>query len=190
MTGRTLIAALLLFASPAWAEVVRIDVKSRADVLAGKAFGATGPYEKLTGTIHFAVDPQNPANQIITDLDKAPRNAAGLVEFSSDFYLIKPKDPARGNRTLLYEVSNRGGKGMIGFFNFASGSLDPATAAEFGDGFLLEQGFTLMWIGWQFDPPAREGLVRVFAPVAREPDGRAITGLVRSDFVVIETAKE
>ncbi|MGE3889581.1 MAG: alpha/beta hydrolase domain-containing protein [Vicinamibacterales bacterium] len=190
MTGRTLIAALLLFASPAWAEVVRIDVKSRADVLAGKAFGATGPYEKLTGTIHFAVDPQNPANQIITDLDKAPRNAAGLVEFSSDFYLIKPKDPARGNGTLLYEVSNRGGKGMIGFFNFASGSLDPATAAEFGDGFLLEQGFTLMWIGWQFDPPAREGLVRVFAPVAREPDGRAITGLVRSDFVVIETAKE
>jgi hypothetical protein len=190
MTGRTLIAALLLFASPAWAEVVRIDVKSRADVLAGKAFGTAGPYEKLAGTIHFAVDPRNPANRIITDLDKAPKNAAGLVEFSSDFYLITPKDPARGNGTLLYEVSNRGGKGMIGFFNYASGSLDPATAAEFGDGFLLEQGFSLMWIGWQFDPPAREGLVRVFAPVAREPDGRAITGVVRSDFVVIETAKE
>jgi len=94
MTGRTLIAALLIFASPAWAEVVRIDVKSRADVLAGKAFGSAGPYEKLAGTIHFAVDPRHPANRIITDLDKAPRNAAGLVEFSSDFYLIRPKDPA------------------------------------------------------------------------------------------------
>jgi hypothetical protein len=190
MTAKTLIAALLLFAPPAWADVVRIDVKSRADVLAGQAFGTAGPYEKLAGTLHFAVDPRNPANRIITDLDKAPRNAAGLVEFSSDFYLIKPKDPARGNGTLLYEVSNRGGKGMIGFFNFASASLDPATAAEFGDGFLLEQGFTLMWIGWQFDPPVRDGLVRVFAPVAHEPDGRAITGLVRSDFVVIESAKE
>jgi len=82
MTARTLIAALLLCASPAWAEVVRIDVKSRADVLAGQAFGPAGPYERLAGTLRFAIDPRNPANRIITDLDKAPKNAAGLVEFS------------------------------------------------------------------------------------------------------------
>jgi len=79
---------------------------------------------------------------------------------------------------------------MLGFFNFATGSLDPASAAEFGDGFLLEQGFTLLWVGWQFDPPMRDGLVRVFAPIARESDGRAIQGLVRSDFVVIEASKQ
>ena len=139
--------------------------------------------------LHFAVDPRNSANRVIADLDKAPRNASGLVEFSSDFYLLKPKDAARGNGTLLYEVSNRGGKGMLGFFNFATGSLDPAKAAEFGDGFLLSQGFALLWVGWQFDPPMREGLVHVFAPTAREADGRAIQGLVRSDFVVIEASK-
>jgi hypothetical protein len=177
---------VVLVAAPVGAEVVRIDVKSRADVLAGQPFGSAGPYEKLSGTIHFAVDPRNDANRIIADIDKAPRNAAGKVEFRSDFYLIKPKDPARGNGTLLYEVSNRGGKSMLGFFNRAAASLDPQTADQFGDGFLLEQGFTLLWVGWQFDPPARDGLVRVFAPIAREADGRPIQGLVRSDFVPIE----
>jgi hypothetical protein len=182
--------ALTLVAGPVYAEVVRIEVTSRADVLAGKAFGTAGPYERLTGRIHFAVDPRNPVNQIITDIDKAPTNAAGRVEFSSDFYLIKPKDPARGNGTVLYEVSNRGGKGLLGFFNYAAGNLDPQAPEHFGDGFLLEQGFTLLWVGWQFDPPKRDGLVRVYAPVARGADGRPIVGLVRSDFVVTETAKE
>ncbi len=177
---------MMLVAAPVGAEVVRIDVKSRADVLAGQSFGAAGPYEKLAGTIYFAVDPRNAANQIIADIDKAPKNAAGKVEFSSDFYLIKPKDPSRGNGTLLYEVSNRGGKAMVGFFNRGPSSLDPQTADQFGDGFLLAQGFTLLWVGWQFDPPLRDGLVRVFAPIAREADGRSIQGLVRSDFVPVE----
>ena len=190
MISRTLIALLILVAAPVHAEVVRIEVTSRTDVLAGRTFGAAGPYEKLAGRIYFAVDPRNAVNQIIADINLAPTNAAGKVEFSSDFYLIKPKDPRRGNGTLLYEVSNRGGKGMIGFFNYASGSVDPQTDAQFGDGFLLEHGFTLMWIGWQFDPPQREGLVRVYAPIARQPDGRPITGLVRSDFVVNETTEQ
>ncbi len=189
MILRTLVA-LLLVAAPVSAEVVRIEVKSRTPVVAGRAFGTAGPYERLAGTIYFAIDPRNSANLIIADIDKAPRNAAGKVEFSSDFYLIKPVDSARGNGTVLYEVSNRGGKGMIGFFNFAAGSVDPQTAEQFGDGFLLEQGFSLLWVGWQFDVPMREGLVRVFAPIAREADGRSITGLVRSDFVVIERATE
>ena len=174
---------MIALSAPAYAEVVRIEVKSRADVLAGKSFGSAGPYEKLSGTIYFAVDPRNSANQIITDIDKAPTNAAGKVEFSSDFYLIKPKDATKGNGTLLYEVSNRGGKSMLGFFNRGSGSLDPQTEAEFGDGFLLQQGFTLLWVGWQFDPPMKTGLVRVYPPIAREPDGRSIQGLVRSNFV-------
>ena len=189
MIVRTMIAVILL-ATPAFADVVRVEVKTRADVLAGQAFGSAGAYEKLSGTIYFAIDPRNSANAIIADIDKAPRNAAGKVEFSSDFYLIKPKDAARGNGTVLYEVSNRGGKGMLGFFNFAAGGVDPQSAQQFGDGFLLEQGFTLLWVGWQFDPPRRDGLVRVNAPIAREADGGAIHGLVRSDFVVVETSRE
>ncbi|MDO8793413.1 MAG: alpha/beta hydrolase domain-containing protein [Vicinamibacterales bacterium] len=98
MILRTMLAVLIL-AAPVHAEVVRINVTSRTDVLAGKAFGAAGPYERLSGRIYFTVDPRNTVNQIIADLDKAPRNAAGQVEFSSDFYLIKPKDPSRGNPT-------------------------------------------------------------------------------------------
>ena len=185
MISRTLLV-LIALSAPAYAEVVRIEVKSRADVLAGKSFGTAGPYEKLSGTIYFAVDPRNSANQIITDIDKAPRERRrqGGVLFRLLPDQAEGCEP--GNGTLLYEVSNRGGKAMIGFFNRGSGSLDPQTAAEFGDGFLLQQGFTLLWVGWQFDPPMRDGLVRVFAPIAREPDGRSIQGLVRSDFVPIE----
>ena len=177
---------LLLIAVPLQAEVVRVEVKSRTDILAGKSFGAVGSFEKLSGKIYFAVNPRNSSNQIVTDIDKAPRNASGNVEFSSDFYIIKPKDPARGNGTVLYEVSNRGNKGMLAFFDFASGSTDPQNASDFGDGFLLEQGFTLLWVGWQFDVPNREGALRTYVPIARESDGRPIRGLVRSDFEPVE----
>jgi hypothetical protein len=183
-------AAILLvglISSPAVAEVVRIDVLSRADVAAGKSFAGTGPYEKLAGRIYFEVDPSNDANKIITDIDKAPRNARGRVEFSADFFLMKPKDIARGNGTLLYEVSNRGGKGMLGFYNHARGSLNPATDEEMGDGFLMRQGFTLLWVGWQFDPPMREGLVRVYPPMATE-NGKPIVGIVRSEVIVAKVA--
>ena len=161
-------ALTVLMAAPLSADVVRIEVQSRSDLAGGQAFGAAGAYEKLAGKIFFAVDPALPANRIVTDLDKAPRNAAGKVEFSSDFFLIKPKQIARGNGAVLYEVSNRGGKGMLGFFNHAAGSLDPSSAAEMGDGFLMNQGFTLLWVGWQFDPPQRPGLVRVYPPIASE----------------------
>ena len=180
---------VLLFVSlavaPASADVVRIEVQSRSDLVGGQPFGAAGPYEKLSGKIFFAVDPALPANRIVADIDKAPRNAAGKVEFSSDFFLIKPKQIGRGNGAVLYEVSNRGGKGMLGFFNHATGSVDPVSAADMGDGFLMQQGFTLLWVGWQFDPPKRPGLVRVYPPTASE-NGRPIRGLVRSDFVVTE----
>ena len=181
----SVIALVGLAAVPLSAEVVRIEVRSRSDLAAGQAFGKAGPFEKIAGTIFFAVDPAVPANRIVTDLDKAPRNAAGKVEFSADFFLIKPKQIERGNGAVLYEVSNRGGKGMLGFFNHATGSVDPGSPAEMGDGFLMRQGFTLLWVGWQFDPPQRRGLVRVYPPTASE-NGRPIRGLVRSDFVVTE----
>src|SRR5262249_59108240 len=88
----------------------------------------------------------------------------------------------RGNGRVLYELSNRGNKGLLGFFNLASNNLDPQTAADFGDGFLLDQGFTLLWVGWQFDAPNRDGMLRVYVPPARESSGRPIEGMVRSDF--------
>src|SRR5882672_2017783 len=167
-TVSRVVLVLVLAAAPLSAEVVRIEVQSRADLAAGQTFGPAGAYEKLAGKIFFAVDPTLPANRIIADIGKAPRNAAGKVEFSSDFFLIKPKRIERGNGAVLYEVSNRGGKSMLGFFNHAAGSLDPASAAEVGDGFLMKQGFTLLWVGWQFDPPRRPGLMRLYPPFASE----------------------
>ncbi len=177
------LALVLLTVSTASAEVVRIEVDSRADLAGGKAYGLAGAYEKLVGTIYFEVDPANSANQIIADIDLAPRNARGKVEFHSDFFLIKPKDVTRGNGTLLYEVSNRGGKGLLRYFNRGEGSVDPRTEAHLGDGFLMEQGLTLLWLGWQFDPPFRDGLVRVYPPIATD-EGETVEGLVRSEIVV------
>jgi len=164
------------------AALVRVELSERSDVLGGKSFGAAGPYERLTGKAYFAIDPSNPANRVISDIDKAPRNEKGLVEFSSDLYVLKPRDPARGNGAVLFEVSNRGTKGMLSMYNRAAGSLDPRTQEQFGDSFLLERGYTLVWLGWQFDVPHRDGLMRLYAPVARDGD-RPITGLVRAEFV-------
>ncbi len=163
--------------------VTRIEVTSRTDLLSGQSFGLAGPYQKVRGTVHFAVDPSNPHNQVIGDVDKAPRNSSGLVEFSADLFMILPKDPERGNKTILFEVSNRGGKGLLPFFNRAESSLDPSKGSELGDGFLLNHGFSLVWLGWQFDVPRQDGLMRLYAPQATER-GRPITGWVRSDFVL------
>ena len=190
MIARTLTALLLLIATPAWAELVRIEVKSRADVLAGQAFGAAGPYEKLVRDRSTSRSIRGtPANRIITDLDKAPRTpAAGRV-----LVRLLP-DQAEGSRARQRHAALRGveprRQGHARVLQLRRGQPRSDRAPrEFGDGFLLEQGFTLMWVGWQFDPPLREGLVRVFAPIAREADGRAIQGLVRSDFVVTETVE-
>jgi hypothetical protein len=174
---RALVFAALAAVS-AFGAVTRIEVTERADVLNGKMFGATGTYELMVGKVYFAVDPTLAANRIITDIDKAPRNGNGLVEFSSDLYVLKPRDPSKGNGAVLYEVSNRGRKGMLGMFNRGTGSLDPRTPEDLGDGFLMEQGYTLVWLGWQFDPPQDPGLMRLYTAVAK-----GITGTVRSEFI-------
>ena len=193
MILRTALLMLGLSAS-AGAEVVRIEVQSRTALLAGQAFGSVGAYEKLTGKIYFSVDPGNSANQSIVDIDKAPLNAAGRVEFSADFNMLRPRDLARGNGTLLYEVVNRGNKMMLQDLNFGSGGFGSANdlneATDLGDGFLMEQGFTLLWVGWQFNVPLRNDPVRAYLPVAREADGSPIEGLVRSDFVSAEMTFE
>jgi hypothetical protein len=166
----------------AQAGVTRIEIISRADVLNGKEFGLAGAYEKIVAKVHFTVDPNNPHNKIIVDLDKAPRNEQGLVEFSADLYVLRPRDLNRGNGAALFEIPNRGGKAMVRFFNHARGSADPATEAEMGDGFLMRRGFTLVWLGWQFDAADGERSLRLYAPVATD-NGKPITGWVRSDFV-------
>lgn len=156
---------------------VRMEIREQSDVLNGKSFGSAGAYERVVGKAYYAVDPKVTANQPIVDLDKAPRNKDGRVEFSADIFLIRPKDPKKGNGTLLYEVSNRGNKSMLLHLNRATTSLDPRTDAEFGDGLLLEQGYTLLWVGWQFDMPKNDKFVFLYPPVVQ-----GIKGVVRAEF--------
>src|SRR5207249_4780887 len=165
-------------ASVADARVVRLRIERREQVLKGRPFGAAGPYEKLIGRVDFGLDPSLPRNGDIVDLRLAPRNARGEVESSADFYMLKPVDPRRGNGRLFYEVGNRGGKAMLATFQRATGSADPTTDAEYGDSAMMRQGFTLLWMGWQWDVPERPGTMRMEMPIATE-DGRRITGVGR-----------
>jgi hypothetical protein len=181
-----LLSSILSLASSALARVDHVEITKREDVLNGKAFGAAGAYEKIVGKIYFSADPSNVHNQQIIDLDKADRNSKGQVEFSADFYVLRPKDQTKSNGAMLYEVSNRGGKGMVSILQRAKGSPDPTTEAEFGDGFLMNRGYTLAWLGWQWDVPPAPNVMRFTAPVAYGPHHAHITGLVRADFMPTE----
>lgn len=119
---------------------MKLRVDRREKVLNGKSFGSAGPYEKLVGKVEFSLDPALPINRNIVDLSLAPRSSRGEVEFTADFYMLKPIESARGNGRLFYEVGNRGGKGMLRTFQNAAPARDPQTEAEFGDGALMNQG--------------------------------------------------
>ncbi|MEO7683705.1 MAG: alpha/beta hydrolase domain-containing protein [Gemmatimonadaceae bacterium] len=173
--------ASLAWTSSAEARLVRLRVESRELVLGGRGFGQAGSYEKLIGKAEFAVDPSLLANGLIVDLRLAQRNAQGEVEFTADFYLLRPVDPQKANGRLLYEVSNRGGKNLLVTFQKAVASDDPTTETDFGDGSLMNQGYTLLWMGWQWDVP--DGRMRMAIPIASD-NGRAITGLVRGNFIL------
>jgi len=167
---------------PAQAEVDRIEIAARAPVLDGKSFGDIGPYEKIIGKVFFSVDPTHPRNKGIVDIDKAPRDAAGRVGFSADLYVLAPKDAGRGNGVAFFDILNRGRKNILRDFNHAPQAPDPTAAADFGDGFLMRQGYTLVWVGWQFDIPRRGGLMALDAPPALD-QGKSITGRVATTFV-------
>ena len=173
------LALFLLLAAGADAHVTRVEIISRTDIADGHAFGLAGAYEKIVGRVYFAVNPDNLHNKLIVDLDKAPRNAQGEVEFSADLYLLKPKDMNKGNNAVLFEVSNRGGKGILHLVN----GFSPSTPeGEYGDGFLMREGYTVAWVGWEFDVADRGENLKLYAPVAHDAGGKEIRGLVRSDF--------
>lgn len=179
-----LAALAALLGAPARAEVTKVTITSRAPVGGGEAFGAVGPYEKLVGTIEFALDPSNPRNARIADLARAPMAGDKRVHFTADLFVLQPLDPARGNGALLFEIANRGNKGLLQRFNRAPRGNDPTTRADLGDGFLMREGYTLVWVGWQFDvdPP----LLRLEAPPVSNPT----SDRVRISFIVDDRRDE
>jgi len=178
-----LAAACALLLALAAVEPVRAEV--RQAVVTGREDVLGGTYEKLRGTVELELDPRAPANRAIVDLERAPRNARGHVEASADFLVLRPRRPPATPPIALLEVSNRGGKAVLPYFNGAAWSLDPTADEDLGDHLLMRLGLTIIWVGWQVDVPRQPGLLRLRAPIARA-DGRAIEGLVRSDWTVDE----
>ena len=178
--GRVLgiLCALAPCAAPASAEVTRVQITSRGEVADGQEFGRVGRYEKLTGTIEFAIDPRDRHNSRIVDLDRATTGPDGRVHFSASLFVLRPVDSQRGNGVLLFEIANRGRMSLLGRFNRASASQNPTASADFGDGFLMKEGYTLVWIGWQFD--VASNLLRVEAPAVDVP------GRIRFSFITNE----
>ena len=156
--------------------MVRLEIQHREPFAGGHVFGHAGAYEKIVGRLHLEIDPNDPANERITDLKLAPRNPGGRVEFWSDFFLLKPLDPLRGNRRLLYDVNNRGNKLAVWTFNGAQGN-DPSTEADAGNGFLMKRGYPVLWCGWNGDVVEGDGRLLVGLPIASN-GRRPITGKI------------
>jgi len=159
------------------------EVKSINDAFGGQSFGTAGPYEYIAAVVHGRLDPNDPANAQIVDLDKAPLSD-GLVEYQTDVGILRPKDASMARRVLFYDVVNRGNKiALTTYFDEASGNV--ARPEDAGNAFFMRQGYTVVWSGWQGDIAMSGDGTRIGAdfPVATNPDGSPITGPSREEIV-------
>ena len=168
------IAVILVCAVTAQARVTRIVIEQKqSPAYEGKSFGGVGQYEILTGKAYGELDPRDPHNAIITDIQLAPRNERGMVGYVATFMLVKPMDLAKANGVLLYAVPNRGNRTSVPAFG---------AAGESGDEFFLKRGFIILHSGWQGDLAPRSGAETITVPIAQNPDGSSITGLALARF--------
>ena len=165
--------------------LTRFVIRKRAPFATGHEFPITGAYEKLTGMIYGEVDPNHRLNRIIVNLNKAQRNQRGRVEYSSNFCILKPLDMARGNGKIFFDAPNRGSKRILGFLNDGLEANDPTTLEHAGNGFLMRQGYTIVWCGWQGDLMPLKNWLVLNVPVATN-NGAAIIARVRTEIVVDE----
>jgi hypothetical protein len=177
-----LLAGLLAagLGAAAQAQVTRFEVLQTAPAFEGRSFGAVGPYVKVRARATIALDPADPRNAVIADLDKAPSNAAGRVEAVADVELLRPADPSRGNGTLLVDVPNRGRKLAPQLFDDSRqpGANNADKAADAGLGFLHAEGYTMAWIGWQADIRSQPGQLALAAPALK-----GVTGPNRDEII-------
>ncbi|MFL5487517.1 MAG: alpha/beta hydrolase domain-containing protein [Gemmatimonadaceae bacterium] len=175
------LAVLTLQTRAAFARVVRVEIRTRADIVG--TFGSAGTYERITGLVYYAFDPRNPENRKIVDLDLAPRNANGEVEAVGEFVILRPKDPTRSAELAVIDIVNRGGMTTFIFNLGRTGSASPLTAEYYGDALLMNRGITIVALGWQWDVPPSASALHFTAP----PVGSAaapVTGIVRSDVTI------
>ena len=180
--GRTMIRLISLLGAAALsvgiaeARITRIEITSvESPTFDGRAFGRVGPYEKLRGRAYGEVDPTDPRNAAITDIELAPLNANGRVEYSMDIFILKPVDLNRGNHKLFLDMNNRG-QMRVGRLNDVALTNDPTTAADAGNGFVMNLGYTIVGNGWDFGATSGGAGMTISIPVAKNSDGSEITG--------------
>ena len=179
----SVVALACSLAPPSSARVLRLEIASRDDVLGGRAFGEAGAYERVMGQVRFSVTVANVHDAGIVDLPLAENLENGEVEFTADVVIVRPKDPRRGNGSMLLEIPNRGRGRILGLVDGGTQHLSDA-----GDGWLLNHGYTVATLGWQWDAYGAAAL-RLNAPVARE-HGVVITGLLRGDWTTSQRVDE
>jgi hypothetical protein len=184
----TLVAGAFLIAGSlqAEAEITRIEiVRTESPAFEGTAFGETGQYEKIVGRAFGELDPNSPLNAVIMDLDLATRNANGMVEYATDFFLLRPIDAAAGNGGLLFEINNRGSLVIMRQLNSATtGGNDPMTAADAGNGFLMRAGYSMLSVGWDPTVAPGGGRLTIGVPTITNANGSPITGRSMEEFVI------
>ena len=149
----------------------------------GQQFKNHGSYEIIKGYIVFNIDPNSRFFAGVTDIKKAPKNRKGLVEFKSDFLILRPSESGKGNRSIFFEWVNRGNIRCLQFFNDAIGSNFPIKADHVGNGFLFRNGYTIVFCAWQGDLLAGDDRFLMELPVAKN-NGKSIKGVVRSQFIL------
>ncbi len=159
-----------------------VITETESPTFGGRSFGAVGQYERLTGYAVGAVDPGDARNAGIVNIDKAPRNADGHVEYKADICILRPVDPAKANGWLFYEVLNRGSKRAVCRVNSAPATNSSSDADDAGTGFLMEEGYTILWSGWQDDVKDGDGRMRAHYPTATD-GGTPIAGLTLDETI-------
>lgn len=183
----------LIWTDRAEAHITKIVITAvESPTFEGMAFGDVGRYEKLRLRAYGEADPADPRNAVITDIQLAPRNARGLVEYSMDVFILKPVALANGNHRLLYFMINRGNldspffpsTGVLSVFNDGGGGNDPTTAAHAGNGFLMRQGYTIVASGWDASVAPGANRLTLSVPVAKHADGSSIVGPSLEEIVI------
>ncbi len=182
MTAVWLIFVVMACAGSVSAEVERVEINSRAVFADGMEFGEVGAYEKIRGQLFYAIDPairQTPRSS--TSISRR-RGRMGGFAFEGDFILLKPIDLSKGNRRLLYDVNNRGNLYMLRHINDAVGSNNPSLPEHAGNGFLMEQGYSLLWTAWNWDVRSGHDLLQIELPIATE-NGAPIRQCIAAEIV-------
>jgi len=175
-------ALVTLSASVADAHITKIQITTKeSPTFGGYSWPGVGPYEKIAGRAFGEVDPADPKNAVIVDIQLAPRNARGLVEYSFDFYILKPVDLSKGAHKVVYEPPNRGSKTWSSLGRVVSGGDDPGSItnpAELANLFLMPRGYTMVWSGWDLSAGTDNAdfTTTMTFPVAKNKDGSSITG--------------